>query len=99
MNKFILFSFIFAGVVAHGWVETPIQEKPHHFVYKMKTPAQETDKQPELQTFEFSSTAPTYEEAFEKAAQACYRHFRDGKRLTEDRGLDIIDVCANPRSL
>lgn len=49
------------------------------------------------ETFEYSQKAPSYEEAFDKAAQACYRHYKAGQRLTEDRGLDIIDVCANPR--
>lgn len=86
--------------IAQAWVSTPTAEKEHHFVYHRK------DANQQMQSFEFSSTAPSYEEAYEKAAQACYRHFRDetknqqrGRHLNEDQGLDIIDTCANPRSL
>jgi hypothetical protein len=92
-NAFLLVALILSTTVAQAWVETPTAEKAHRFVYRMKTEAQK------METFEFSSTAPSYEEAFEKAAQACYRHFKGGRRLSEDKGLDIIDVCANPRSL
>lgn len=88
------------GLQAQAWVSTPEATKEHKFIYRMKDPRQQ------MQTFEFSSTAPSYEEAYEKAAQACYRHFRDeqksrqnGRHLSEDQGLDIIDTCANPRSL
>lgn len=49
--------------------------------------------------FEYSTQAASYEDAFKQAAQACYRHFKNGKPLTEDEGLDIIDVCANPRRI
>jgi len=57
------------------------------------------DETKQVQTFEYSSTAPSYNEAYERAAKACYSHFKDGKPLNEDKGLDIIDVCANPRSI
>ncbi|MBX2996044.1 MAG: hypothetical protein KF681_14555 [Bdellovibrionaceae bacterium] len=80
---------------ASAWVSTPTIEKQHKFVYRMKS-----------EVFEFASTSPSYEEAFDKAASACYRHFRDNTKarsgqakLSEDQGLDIIDVCANPRSI
>jgi hypothetical protein len=50
------------------------------------------------ENFEFSHKSTSYEKAYEVAAKACYRHYKAGQRLTEDQGLDIIDVCANPRS-
>jgi hypothetical protein len=50
------------------------------------------------ETFEFAHKSSSYEQAFEVAAKACYRHYKAGQKLTEDQGLDIIDVCANPRS-
>lgn len=78
--------------IGTAWTETPTAEKAHRFIYRMKSPQN-------VEVFEFSSTAPSYEDAFEKAADACFKHFKNGKKLTEDRGLDIIDVCANPRSL
>lgn len=50
------------------------------------------------ETLEIRRPANTYEEAFEKAASSCFAHFKKRGKLTEERGLDIIDVCANPRS-
>ncbi len=47
---------------------------------------------------EIEKPAGSYEEAFQKAAEICFKHYRQGKALSEDQGLDIIDVCANPRS-
>lgn len=48
--------------------------------------------------FEFSTRANSYEEAFKIASKACYSHFRSGQTsFSEDDGLSIIDVCANPR--
>lgn len=64
------------------------EPKLHQFKFRMKG-----------ETFEFSQKTVSYEEAFERAAKACYQHFKDGRRLTENEGLDIIDVCANPRSI
>lgn len=80
------------GSIGSAWKETPTAEKAHKFVYRMKSTQN-------VEVFEFSSTAPSYEDAFERAADACFKHFKNGKKLTEDSGLDIIDVCANPRSL
>jgi len=50
------------------------------------------------ETYEYTQKSSSYEVAFESAAKACYKHFKGGRRISEDQGLDIIDVCANPRS-
>lgn len=31
------------------------------------------------------------------AAKSCFRHFKGNKKINESKGLDIIDVCANPK--
>jgi hypothetical protein len=49
--------------------------------------------------FEFQSQASTPTEAFERAAQACFDHFKQGRHVSMERGQDIIDVCVNPRSI
>ena len=92
---------IFSFSTAQAWVSTPEAQKEHRFVFRMKDQASKS-----METYEFASTAPSYEEAFRVAASKCYNHFRDTtksktgqSRLTEDQGLDIIDACANPRSL
>lgn len=47
--------------------------------------------------FEYKQKSDSFEKAYEMAAKACYKHYKNGQKLTEDAGLDIIDVCANPR--
>lgn len=49
-------------------------------------------------TYEYKQSSSSWEKAFELAAKACYQHFKSGQKLSEEQGLDIIDVCANPRS-
>lgn len=61
--------------------------KPYVFTFKMSG-----------ETFEYKKDADSKEEAFEHAAKACYQHFKGDKKLSENKGLDIIDVCANPKA-
>lgn len=72
---------------ASAWISFDAAEKAYSFKFKMKG-----------EVYEYSQASTSYEEAYEKAAKACYQHFKNGKRLSEDQGLDIIDVCANPRT-
>lgn len=37
------------------------------------------------------------EEAFDRAAQQCWKHYIKKQKFTSDYGLDVIDICANPR--
>lgn len=50
------------------------------------------------QSLDLKQSAGSYEEAYEKAAQQCFSFFKGPGKVSENRGLDIIDVCANPRS-
>ncbi len=50
------------------------------------------------QSFQIKKNAPTYEEAFKSAAKDCYQQMTQGKYPGEDKGLEIIDICANPKS-
>lgn len=91
-RSFITLAIVVAMVLgltvqAFAWVSNSPTEKIYNFKFKMQN-----------ETFEVSHTSGSYEEAFERAAKACYKHFKGGRRLSEDRGLDIIDVCANPRT-
>jgi len=90
MKKLILASVLalttlFASI-SHGWSETAPQKKSYSFKFKLKT-----------ESFEYTRTAASYDEAYEDAAQVCFKHFKAGRHVSEDEGLDIIDVCANPR--
>lgn len=50
------------------------------------------------ETYEIRKPANSYEEAFDHASSECFKHFKGNQPVSEDKGLDIIDVCANPRS-
>lgn len=50
------------------------------------------------QSYEVRQKSQSYEDAFEKAAKACFSYYKAGQKLNEEKGLDIIDICANPRS-
>lgn len=88
MKKLLFLAVFSISQLASAWVSTPSAEKVFAFKFKLKG-----------ESFEYSQKAETYEDAYEKAAQACYRHYKAGRRISEDQGLDIIDVCANPRSI
>ena len=83
----IAVSFILGSLQSKAWISKEETTKLYNFKFKLAS-----------ETYEYTQKSASYEEAFGKAAQACYRHYKAGQRLTEDRGLDIIDVCANPRS-
>lgn len=73
-------------------------EKEYHFVFEFRQNEELAARAPKaLQKYEYHVSAQSYEEAFTQAAKACYSHFKDGRHLTENQGLDIIDTCANPK--
>lgn len=72
---------------AFAWVNTEPTLKDYKFKYKLSG-----------QTLEISKQAGSYEEAFKQAAQQCFQFYKGEQNVSQDRGLDIIDVCANPRS-
>ncbi len=83
-------SFLFAiglSLQASAWISTNQSEQTYNFKFRMKS-----------EIFEVKQSSGSYEEAFEKAAQSCFQHFKGNRRVSEDQGLDIIDVCANPRT-
>ncbi len=47
---------------------------------------------------ELIETSNSWESSFERASLKCFKHFSQGKPLTQDQGLDLIDLCANPKS-
>jgi hypothetical protein len=80
---------IFIANAASAEIDKDARPQVYTFKFKLKG-----------ETLEIRRPASTYEEAYEKAASSCFDHFRKayGGRVSEDTGLDIIDVCANPRS-
>ena len=50
------------------------------------------------QVLEFKQKAQSYEDAMEKVALKCFKELKGQGRISEEKGLDIIDICANPRN-
>lgn len=47
---------------------------------------------------QYKTDAKNWDEAFRRGADFCFNFFTDReKNLSEEKGLDIIDSCANPR--
>lgn len=68
------------------------------FVFRLEKDFELSARAPKSEVkFEYQTQASNYEEAYKKAAQACFTHFKAGRKLSEDEGLSIIDTCANPR--
>lgn len=75
------------------------ESKEFHFTFEPRLEGKVTVRAPKsLPKYQYSTQADSWDDAFREAAKACYRHYKDGRKLTESEGLDIIDTCANPRS-
>lgn len=51
------------------------------------------------EVYEYEVKADSKDDAFKKAADACFNHFKQGRRISMDYGQDIIDICVNPRTI
>lgn len=87
MKTFIVIALLAFTCSSFAWTSKEAPTKDYLFKYSLAG-----------KTFEVRSPAGTYEEAFEKAAQKCFNYYKGSGKVSENRGLDIIDVCANPRS-
>jgi hypothetical protein len=47
--------------------------------------------------FQIKKEASSYEEAYKSASRECFQQLTGGKYPGEEKGLDIIDICANPK--
>jgi hypothetical protein len=89
MKKYtILFTVLLFASGAMAFVSTTPGSKEYRFKFSLKA-----------QSYENVQKAGSWDEAFERAAQACFSHFKGGRKVAEEQGLDIIDACANPRSI
>ena len=92
MKQLILFAILaISSTQALAWKETAPAKREYAFKFD---PEHKLGKE----TWLHKETANSYEDAFDSAAQQCFRHYKGEGKVTEDRGLDIIDICANPRS-
>lgn len=85
--KTITFTFallVSASAMAATPVTVTAAPKAYHFAFKsIKDPIR--------------AVASTKEAAFKLAAQVCFNQLTGGKYPGEEKGLEIIDICANPK--
>jgi hypothetical protein len=70
-----------------AWNSTEPTTKEYVFKYKLGGTS-----------IDIKSKGASYEDAFASAADTCFKFYKGAGKISDDRGLDIIDVCANPRS-
>ncbi len=88
MNKFIAIILLSIGICADAYSTTTSDS---NFEFKFK---------PYLgETFALSVKAKDQYEALERAAQSCFNHYKKNRSISTDEGLDIIDICVNPKML
>lgn len=73
--------------MAIGMMSTPSYAAEFKFKWQLKDGA-----------LQYKTEAESWEVAFRRAAKFCFDFaIKREKNLTEEAGLDIIDICANPR--
>jgi hypothetical protein len=88
MKMAILTTFIIASHSAFALNLASQTEKSWSFKYKVS----------KSQSFQIQKKAASFEDAFKAAAKDCYKQMTQGKYPGEEKGLEIIDICANPKS-
>lgn len=71
--------------IAHA---APAAQKSYTFEYKTSAKS----------SFKIQKLALTHDEAFKLAAKECFNKLTGGKYPGEEKGLNYIDICANPKS-
>jgi hypothetical protein len=85
--KTVFFTVLIAAQMSFASVNTK-QDKTWTFSYQVSN----------SQSLKIQKAALTFEAAFKLAAKDCYQQMTHGKYPGEDKGLEIIDICANPKS-
>ncbi len=74
--------------LSHLAKAAPAAQKSYTFEYKASA----------KNTFKIQKLALSQDEAFKLAAKECFNKLTGGKYPGEEKGLDYIDICANPKS-
>lgn len=87
MRSFLTVLLMAYSCSSFAWISKDSSTKEYKFKFTLSG-----------ETLEIRQPASSYEDAFEKAASQCFKFYKGKGKVSESRGLDIIDVCANPRS-
>lgn len=87
MKTSLFLSIILAASVGYSAPNPVSTQKSYSFQFKaFKSKA-----------FSITQTAATKELAFKLAASECFKKLTGNKYPGEEKGLEIIDICANPK--
>ena len=82
-----VFAAFFTAATAKA--KTPPSDSVKNYSFQFKAP--------KVKAFSITQKASTPEAAFKLAASECFKKLTGGKYPGEEKGLDIIDICANPK--
>lgn len=83
MKTALFFSVLFTAFTAFSANSV----KTYSFQYKVA----------KAKPFAISQKAATPEEAYKLAARECFKKLTNNRYPGEEKGLEIIDICANPK--
>jgi hypothetical protein len=86
MKTSLLISVLFTGAMAFAAPSTNAA-KPYSFQFKA----------PKAKPFSITQVAASKEVAYKLAANECFKKLTGNKYPGEEKGLEIIDICANPK--
>ena len=84
---FTVFAALFTAATANATVTKAEAAKSYSFQFKA----------PQSKPFSITQKANSREVAFKLAATECFRKLTGDKYPGEEKGLEIIDICANPK--
>ena len=84
MKRTIMSLIFFTGIIASA---APQAVKSYTFNYKI----------PHAKALSITKAAASKEEAYKQAAKECFNKLTGNKYPGEEKGLEIIDICANPK--
>ena len=84
--KSVILTIVLLSTSSVFAAQTP---SPKSYVFQYKTH--------QNKNFTITSTANSQQEAFRIAAKECFNKLTGNKYPGEEKGLEIIDICANPK--
>lgn len=85
MKQTLFITVLFTGLIS--WGATGASGKSYNFQYKL----------PQAKTLTITQAAANQEEAYKLAARECFKKLTQNQYPGEQQGLEIIDICANPK--
>ncbi|MBY0553475.1 hypothetical protein K2P97_03030 [bacterium] len=86
MKTSLFITVLFTGMMAFA-APSNNAAKPYSFQFKA----------PKSKPFSITQVAGSKELAFKLAAAECFKKLTGNKYPGEEKGLEIIDICANPK--